>query len=135
MKVRTSVLLLVVFACSAAIWANINLDSQFRWGIPPGAVAFKLRVLDSVNAPIPIADPVTYDPDGNGFVDVPKDDPDGDGFQTIDVDIWLTGQALGLVKFKVSPIDGNGNAGTEVGANETYAAPEIDPTTLSFINP
>jgi len=132
---RKFAFLLIAFFVTSSVFADINMTSLFRWGIPPGAVSFKLRVLNSVNNPVAISDPATNDPDGNGFVDVLVDDPDEDGFQTIPVDIWLTGQPLGLYKFKVKALDSNGNAGTEEGADDTYGAPAIDPATLSFVNP
>jgi hypothetical protein len=132
-KIKSFVLALSFVAVTAFVFADINLGSSFRWGIPAGAVSFKLRVLDSVNAPVAIADPATHDPDADGYVDVVVDDPDADGHQTIPVDVWLTGQPLGLYKFKVSPVDSNGNVGAEAGINDTYSAPAIDPATLSFI--
>lgn len=133
-KFRSIFFALVAFTLVTSIaLADINLGSSFRWGIPSGAASFKLRVLDSVNAPVAIADPATNDSDGDGFVDVAVSDPDADGFQEIPVDVWLVGQPLGLFKFKVAPVDSNGNVGTEVGINDTYAAPAIDPATLSFV--
>ena len=125
--------LIVALLVGSIVLGDINIASKFRWGVAAGAASYKLRVLDSLNNPITISDPATDDPDGDGFIDVPASDPDGDGFQEIEVSKWLVGKPLGLYKFKVKPLDINGNAGTEVGLNDTYVSPSIDPTTLSFV--